>query len=48
MDQTIYTGHHKNYEIGIGAKALYSGVPLNRDTLAPEKDVYLGPTKYAE
>lgn len=38
----------KNHEIVADANALYSGAPLNTDTLAPEKAVYLGPTKYTE
>jgi uncharacterized protein YbjT (DUF2867 family) len=38
----------KNYEIGPDANALYSGAPLDADTLVPEKAVYLGPTNYAE
>jgi uncharacterized protein YbjT (DUF2867 family) len=39
---------HKTYEIGPDAKALYSGATLQADILAPEKAVYLGPTKYAD
>jgi len=39
---------HKNYEISADAKALYSGAPLEADTITPEKAVYLGPTKYAD
>ncbi|MGO4293216.1 SDR family oxidoreductase [Chitinophaga sp. RAB17] len=38
----------KNNEVKTDAKALYSGAPLDTDTLAPEKAVYLGPTKYSE
>jgi len=38
---------HKNYEISADAKALYSGAPLEADTITPKKAVYLGPTKYA-
>jgi len=39
---------HKNYEIDPDAKALYSGAPLQADTITPENAVYLGPTKYAD
>jgi len=39
---------HKNLEIEKDAKALYSGAPLDTDTLAPKNAVYLGPTKYVD
>ncbi len=39
---------HKDLEIEIDTKALYSGAPLDADTLTPENAVYLGPTKYAD
>jgi uncharacterized protein YbjT (DUF2867 family) len=39
---------NKNYEIESDAKALYSGAPLEADTITPENAVYLGPTKYAD
>ena len=39
---------HKDLEIKTDAKALYSGAPLDTDTLAPENAVYLGLTKYAD
>ncbi|MGG9962557.1 SDR family oxidoreductase [Ferruginibacter sp. SUN106] len=38
---------HKNFEIITDAGALYSGAPLNTDTLAPESAVYLSETKYS-
>jgi uncharacterized protein YbjT (DUF2867 family) len=37
----------KNYDITSEAQALYSGAPLEADTLTPSNAVYLGPTKYA-
>jgi uncharacterized protein YbjT (DUF2867 family) len=39
---------NKSNDIVTDSSALYSGAPLNADTLAPESAVYLGPTKYAE
>lgn len=39
---------HKNYEIVADAKALYSGAPLETDTLTPENAVFVGKTHYAE
>jgi len=39
---------HKDLEIAKDVNALYSGAPLEADTLAPENAVYLGPTKYAD
>jgi len=39
---------HKNYEIVADAKALYSGAPLDTDTLAPENAVFLGKNYYAD
>jgi uncharacterized protein YbjT (DUF2867 family) len=39
---------HKNYEIVADAKALYSGAPLDADTLAPENAVFLGKNHYAD
>ncbi|MDO3642811.1 SDR family oxidoreductase [Mucilaginibacter sp. L3T2-6] len=39
---------HKNYEIIPDKKALYSGAPLDADTLAPENPVFLGKAHYAD
>lgn len=39
---------NKNYEMLADAHALYSGSPLEADTLAPEVPVYLGETKYED
>ncbi|MGN6397970.1 MAG: SDR family oxidoreductase [Mucilaginibacter sp.] len=39
---------HKNYEIIPDKKALYSGAPLDADTLAPENPVFLGKARYAD
>jgi uncharacterized protein YbjT (DUF2867 family) len=39
---------HKNYEIVADARALYSGAPLDADTLTPENAVFLGKAHYAE
>lgn len=39
---------NKNVEVLADTKALYSGAPIEADTLTPETAVYLGPTKYAE
>ncbi|HEY9000556.1 MAG TPA: hypothetical protein VIM89_04335, partial [Mucilaginibacter sp.] len=39
---------HKNYEIVADRKALYSGAPLEADTLAPENAVFLGKNHYAD
>ena len=39
---------HKNHEAVSNTTALYSGAPLETDTLVPEAAVYLGPTKYAD
>lgn len=38
----------KNLDIQSDANALYSGAPIDTDTLNPENAVYLGPTKYAD
>ena len=39
---------HKNHEIVADAKALYSGAPLDADTLAPENSVFFGENHYAD
>ncbi|HEX3383899.1 MAG TPA: NAD(P)H-binding protein [Mucilaginibacter sp.] len=39
---------HKGDEIVADARALYSGAPLNTDTLVPESAVFLGKTNYAD
>jgi uncharacterized protein YbjT (DUF2867 family) len=39
---------HKSDEIVADARALYSGAPLNTDTLVPESAVFLGKTTYAD
>ncbi|MBS1520495.1 MAG: SDR family oxidoreductase [Bacteroidetes bacterium] len=39
---------HKSYEIVTDGKALYSGAPLDTDTLAPENAVFLGKNHYAD
>ncbi|MBZ4188131.1 SDR family oxidoreductase [Niabella beijingensis] len=39
---------HKNYAVTSDATALYSGAPLEADTLTPKAAVYLGPTQYAD
>lgn len=39
---------NKSYEILADAKALYSGAPLDTDTLAPENAVFLGENHYAD
>jgi uncharacterized protein YbjT (DUF2867 family) len=39
---------HKNHEIVADAKALYSGSPLDADTLTPENAVFLGKNHYAD
>jgi len=39
---------HKDFEIVADANALYSGAPLDTDTLTPENAVYLGETHYAD
>lgn len=39
---------HKNHEIVADAKALYSGAPLDTDTLAPENAVFFGKNHYAD
>jgi uncharacterized protein YbjT (DUF2867 family) len=39
---------NKNYEVVADAKALYSGAPLDADTLAPENAVFLGKNHYAD
>jgi len=39
---------NKNYEIVADTKALYSGAPLDTDTLAPENAVFLGKNHYAD
>ncbi|MCH5719712.1 SDR family oxidoreductase [Niabella hibiscisoli] len=38
----------KGIEVVADAKALYSGSPLEKDTLAPQSPVYLGASHYAE
>lgn len=39
---------NKNYEVVADTKALYSGAPLDTDTLAPENAVFLGKNHYAD
>lgn len=39
---------HKNFEVTADTNALYSGAPLNIDTLVPETAVFLGKTHYAD
>jgi len=39
---------HKNYEVTSDTHALYSGAPLDADTIVPENAVSLGKTKYAD
>jgi len=39
---------NKNYEVVADTKALYSGAPLDADTLAPENAVFLGKNHYAD
>jgi uncharacterized protein YbjT (DUF2867 family) len=41
------TATHKEYEVIADAKALYSGAPLQADTLTPANAVFLGETYYA-
>src|ERR1700761_3797284 len=39
---------HKEYQIVADGKALYSGAPLETNTLTPENAVFLGETHYAD
>lgn len=38
----------KELKVAAHAQALYSGAPLEKDTLAPQRPVYLGASHYAE
>ncbi|NOW98737.1 SDR family oxidoreductase [Mucilaginibacter sp. SG564] len=39
---------HKSYNVASDANALYSGAPIEADTIVPEAAVFLGKTKYAD
>jgi len=39
---------HKSYEVASSTTALYSGAPLDADTIVPENAVSLGKTHYAD
>ncbi len=46
--QQYLQASHKNNEVVTSSTALYSGAPLETDTLVPEAAAYLGPTIYAD